>query len=379
MVPPGCEALPYEVANVRGPTKGLERVRLAIAVKILDRSEKLIRSASGLIPPRGRQGQETLIQPPPFSYAVLSSFAMARWVRKHRPDVAFVLEAYPHGLAAALAPDARRVVMPWGADIYQYAEASPLIRWVLGWSLRRAHLVCPAAVTAVPYLQQAFGVDRKRVVAIPWGVDRRLFFSRSRRERQQIRERYQLFGEDVLVLNVRRFAPHWGCREALEVCLRVAGQRGDCRFLFFGGGKDELVEQAKRRVKQAGFGDRFIFFPQLSLEECAEVMAISDVFLSLHRSGDMRSWSIVQAAACGAVPILSDQAEYREMMRDGFSACLVNPDDVEAVAGEINYLIDNVKKREAMRAKNAAYISYYEDSEKQMKKMITEIEKILRY
>gem|GEM_PF-4137890 len=88
---------------------------------------------------------------------------------------------------------------------------------------------------------------------------------------------------------------------------------------------------------------------------------MADVFLSLHRDRDMRSWSIVQAAACGAAPVLSDQAEYRCMEEEGFRALFVDPSDTWATVRAVVRYAEDANLRARIRALNLRYVATRED------------------
>ena len=376
------EDFPLRVVNTRVPVAPLTRFARAAFVAGVDGTDAAARQIArfrnrpqGVVP-------GAALQPPSVSYALLSSLAMAKWVRRCRPRFVFALEAYPHGLAAALSKDTTRIVMPWGGDIYQYAEASPLIRLILRYSLRRAHLVCPAAESAVAILRERYRLPSQRICAAPWGVDRSVFHPVDDRRRGELRDRYGLPRDAAVVLNVRRFAPHWGCHEAMEALVALARSRSDCRCVLLGGGGEayaHLSTEAQRRVKEQGLSQQFLFLPEVvTLQECADLMALSDVFISLHRDRDMRSWSIVQAAACGAVPVLTDQEEYRLMERDGFRASFVAAADAESVVRAIETYLDDDALRAQARAANVSYVAQHEDLEIRMGRLLEAIGAAIR-
>lgn len=375
--PEVSDDVPFPVANTRALAATLPRLArgaLAVGADALDavtrRVGRLGRSKRALV-------ESTGLQPPAVSYALLSSLAMARWIRRHRPRFVFALEAYPHGLAAALSTHTTRIVMPWGGDIFQYAEASPVIRGILRFSLRRAHLICPGAESVVAGICERYRLPSHRVRAMPWGVDRSVFRPANDETRKALREKYGLPRDASVVLNVRRFAPHWGCHEAMDALIALARRRSDCRCVVLAGGggvNARLSADARERVKAQGLSQQFLFLPDaVPIRDCADLMALSDVFISLHRDRDMRSWSIVQAAACGAVPVLTDQVEYRLMERDGFRALFVEAADSNAVVDAIEAYLDSGDLRAHSRAANLSYVAEHEDLEIRMGKLMEAI------
>ncbi|MEP0773169.1 MAG: glycosyltransferase family 4 protein [Acidobacteriota bacterium] len=356
---------PFQVVNLWDQQRGWRRFLRVVSGFMCNQVDRLFLALGQPMTQGWDHLGELDRRPPSLNYALHSAIAMARWVRREKPRCVFALEAYPHGLAAALCDKTTRVVMPWGSDIFRYAEASPLVRWLLKWTLRRAHLVCPGAVSAARELQARFRLRPQSVVAAPWGVDRSLFRPRGEGEKRELRRKVGVAEDGLVVLNVRRFAPLWGCHEVLEVMLILAQQRNDCQCVLFGGAGEKyahLVRAARERVEALGLTARFHFLPaEVSLEACAEWMAMADVFLSLHRDRDMRSWSIVQAAACGAAPVLSDQAEYRCMEEEGFRALFVDPSDTWATVRAVVRYAEDANLRARIRALNLRYVATRED------------------
>lgn len=102
-------------------------------------------------------------------------------------------------------------------------------------------------------------------------------------------------------------------------------------------------------------------------------MAASDVFVSLMGLGDMRSASVLQAACAGAVPVLAEHAEYRELEKLGFRAQFVDPNRPAAVAGAVRLYLENGELVKVTRAANQRYIAQCEDFDTQMGRLLEAI------
>ncbi|MDT7604824.1 MAG: hypothetical protein QOF61_2821, partial [Acidobacteriota bacterium] len=163
---------------------------------------------------------------------------------------------------------------------------------------------------------------------------------------------------------------------ALEAFIQLASEHPATHFILLGGyATEEFTRQAKARLEGEGLLSRFTLLEgHTSLEVCAELMSISDVFASLLGRGDMRSTSILQATAAGGVPIISDLPEYREMERLGFAGLFVRPGSVEDVLGALRFVIQNPASASEMVARNEIYIAEHEDHLKQMDKLLSLID-----
>lgn len=315
---------------------------------------------------------------PSFVGPVANAFSIARLVRKLNPDFVFGQEAFAYGLATALCRHVPKFLMPWGGDIYQFAETSHFAFRIVQYSLRHVDMVCPCSLAAVPHVCAQYGVSPEKVRAISWGVDRAMFRKATPKQRRVICSKYGIDPDSTIINNCRRFMPDWGCFSALEAFIRYAKEDDSAHFVMFGSaGRKSFIQQAREMLRKHKVSKRFTLFEEsIPLRQYSEFMSISEVFVSLMRTRDMRSSSILQAAAGGAVPVLSDQAEYREMEKLGFKALFVGALDVGGVVTALHRYVHNPRLRTEYAAQNLQYIERYEDSERQMDLLLAVIEDI---
>lgn len=256
-----------------------------------------------------------------------------------------------------------------------YAEKSAISFRMVQWALRSVDLVCPTSATGAAHVAERFGIPVPQVRAISWGVDRRLFSPASDEQRAATRRRLGLHPERPLVMNVRRFRPIWGSEVVMDAFLQLAQEVPEVSFVLLGGrGTEGYVGAARRRISVTPFADRFVFCDgDLPLGDCAELMAASDIFVSLMGMADMRSSSVLQAASAGAVPVLAEHAEYRHLERCGFRAQFVGADRPAEVADAVRrYLADDPLRR-STRIANQEYIARWEDFDAQMEELLRTI------
>lgn len=305
----------------------------------------------------------------------------ARRAQSLKPAFVFGQEAFAHGVATALCRYTPRILMPWGADVFWAPNGSPVSFAMVRWVLRSVDLVCPTSIAATSYIERRFGVPSTRLRAVSWGLDRDLFRARDMRDRIATRRSLGLDPSLPMILSVRRFLPGWGGAATVEGLLRLC--EDDPRPLSFvllgGAGSEPYVRIARERIAGTRFAERFRFIDaDLSLAECARLMAAADVFVSLMGAGDMRSASVLQAASSGAVPVLAEHPEYRAIERLGFRALFVDPADPAQVAVAIRSYLDSAELCEETRDSNRRYLATYEDSRVQMRQLLEVIESACR-
>ena len=296
----------------------------------------------------------------------------SRAVESEQPDFVFGQEAAAYGFATARCRNVPRVLFPWGADIFFCVETSPFLRWMVRYAVRHCELIVPSSSTAVSRLVKDLGADAASVTPVSWGADLSLFERADSESRNTLLTELGFSDDAVVVMNCRRFLPLWGAKEVLGAFVDAAQRMPETRFILLGGAGSEMhVEQARAVVKAKDLTDRFYFVDgNISLERCAELMSVSDVSVSLLGTGDMRSSSVLQAAAAGGVPVLAESMEYRHMADAGFQAIFVKRGDHKEITDVIENLAQNQELRNRIRQQNRRYLLDNEDAPRQMQRLL---------
>ena len=321
---------------------------------------------SRVMVPAGRDDYISLAEP------IVFGISISRLVRSLKPRFVYGHDASISGLATALCRGFPRILQPWGGDIHEHADSSSLINAIVKYSLRHVDLVCPGSITAARYVVDHFGVSPNRVHAVPWGVDRRMFYRADDEKRRTVCARYGIDPTAMIFMNVRRFRPHWGSDIVLNAFIRFAGERAKSHFVLLGGANSEpYVLEARKRLVGTPLEKRFTFFDgEIPLTDCAELMSVADVFTSVVRKNDIGSWAVLQAAAAGSAPIMSDHGEYREMVNLGFRTLFVDINDEDTIIAAMRTYAEDANLRRSTAGCNQQYISRYEDYERQMTKLL---------
>ena len=245
-------------------------------------------------------------------------------------------------------------------------------------SLKEVDLIVPSSTMAAQHISERFKISPEKVTAVSWGVDRKKFRRVEGEQRRSVRAKWNIKTEATVVLNPRRFRPDWGAFVSLDAFLQIASENSETHFILFGGRNTEtFTKQAQDKISEKGLSDRFtILEGEASLDVCAELMSVSDVMVSLLGRGDMRSASVLQAAAAGAAPIISDNSEYREMERLGFKALFVAPGSVEEVVNALRSYLNDAQRAQEFVVQNDEYLTKHEDYSRQMDKMLNLIEAV---
>lgn len=308
----------------------------------------------------------------------LDALDLAKAARALRPTFVFGHEAAAYGLATSLCRDVPRILFPWGGDVFSCAETWPGAYWVIRQVLRSADLIVPSSVTGAKHVVERFAVPANRVQPISWGVDPQRLQRADAEKKKAICAQWQMPADRLLIFNCRRFAPQWGCHQAVLAFIEAARRLPDAHFVLLGGPAESIaphVEASRRQINAAGLSDRFTLIDHaIPFEAYEGLLTVVDVSVSLQGRGDMRSGSVVQAAGAGTALVLADNPEYRLMEQDGLCALFVEPSDIEAVAAAVIRYAREPALRQMTRDANRKYIAEYENHTTQMDRMLAHIE-----
>lgn len=308
---------------------------------------------------------------PPLGPILADAVSIGLAVRKLKPKFVFGQDVLLSGPAVAACTGTTRILMPFGGDIFHYSEISRSIKRLVGLSLRRADLVVPSASSSADRLRNDFHVPPSKVWPIGWGVDAKLFRPRPEEERRALRARYGIAEDALVVINLRRMQPLWGSDVIADAFLQLASTRPDFHGIVMSGlGDAAHVHELRARFESAGLSGRGTFFDQdVPLAEYADLLALSDLGVSAMRVVDMRSWSILQAAASGVVPLLVDQPEYQAMTSDGLQAVFFRDVDAGQIVDAVNRSAADDQLR-LVRERNRDFIVQKESFDTQMDKLV---------
>lgn len=245
--------------------------------------------------------------------AVARPAALLAGVGGRRPGVVYT----PHGFAF-LAPGGRM-----RRGVYLAVERA------LGRITDRLIAVSPtegAAATASGVVPAA------RVVTIPNGVAVTDVPPPARRAEVRQREGW---GDGPVVGTVARMSPQKDPTTWLETAARLAATWPAVRFVWIWGG--ELEDDVRRRVHDAGLGERLVFTGYRP--DARELIGAFDVFLLTSRFEGL-PYTVIEALAAGTPVVATDVVGTRDVVTHEVTGLLAPAGDAAALAGHVVRLLE---------------------------------------
>ncbi|HSG28434.1 MAG TPA: glycosyltransferase [Candidatus Krumholzibacterium sp.] len=244
-------------------------------------------------------------------------------LERFSPDIVNALYVSGYGFTAALCGYRPLVVSALGSDMLVDYPSSPVHRM----QIRRALLSADLITTDADNLTEAVvaaGADRERVLKVFFGIEESIFHPPSA-------VRAGPAGRRIRVISTRNLYEIYNLRLLTDAAAMLPAD-ADVSFTICGDGP--LRRPLEERVRRAGMEGRFEFTGKLAPEAVAEKLRGSDIYVSTSLS-DSTSVSLLEAMACGDIPVVTDIPANREWIEDGVNGYLVDTGSPEGLSSRI--------------------------------------------
>lgn len=198
------------------------------------------------------------------------------------------------------------------------------------------------------------------VRVVPLGTDPEHF--RPGLDTRAVRARYRLNG-DRWVISVGRLEPYKGIDVALQSIARLRRRGVDVSYLVVGTGKKRA--SYRRMAAELGIGDSVRFIGSVPDADLPALYNFAQAYLGVSRRADRSQVegfgiALAEASACGLPVIAGRSGGLAEVVRDGETGLVVEPDDPDAVAAAVGRVFDDqLLSRRLGQAGRQAVETYY--------------------
>ncbi len=272
--------------------------------------------------------------------------AIRKELARFRPEIVNALYVGGYGFVAARSGFRPLVVTSLGSDLLVDYPSSLVHRLQIRSVLRQADLVLTDA-DELSRVAIAAGASPAKILKTYMGIDERVFFPRkSAPDRTRP-------GGGMRVVSTRNLHPIYNV-ELLVDAAPIVRRRIDAHFVVCGDGPERA--RLEEKVKRFSLEGCFVFKGRLDPEGIARELRAADVYASTSKS-DSTSVSLIEAMACGAVPVVTDLPANREWIRDGENGRIVRNGDAASLAGAVIETLDNAVFRTSARETNILVVN----------------------
>lgn len=294
-------------------------------------SSKVRRISPKVQPLRGRTGH----------------FQRLVWIQTSLPfrlladQAAILFSPLPEGMLFPLVPQVVVVhdILPLHF-LEEYPRQQHYFRAFVPMILRRSQVIIAVSERTKQDIGDTYGIGADRIRVVPNGVDRSRY--RTGIDPAGSKRKY---GLEAYLLYVGNLLPHKNLPRLLEAFALVA-ERFPHRLVIAGKKDPRYAPALEGKVKALGLEEKVSFLDYVPSEELPALYAGADLFIlpSLYEGFGL---PVLEAMACGTPVIASRAGSIPEVAAD--AALLIDPYDVQELAGAIEAVLGDPGTREMMR------------------------------
>ena len=289
------------------------------------------------------------------------------------PDILHAHFVTKWGWLAALSGFHPLVLTPWGSDLFIDAEKSTYHRLLTRYTLKNADLITANSQTL---RKQAcvLGADPACTFIIQDGINLKRF---KKVDSKSLEEKLNIPMGVPVIFSPRMMKPVYNIETVIRVLSAVHEHQPDAVFIIVNYPKNDYAKKIKNKIIEADIIEQVRLVDCIPNSDMPKYYSLADVTLSIPLS-DSTASSVLEAMACGSVPVVSNLPALREMITEGESGYLVSPLHFSEIARKISDILNNsqdtheISKHNMQRVKEIANQEFWMGEMERLYKTILE-------
>ena len=261
-----------------------------------------------------------------FRWSDLPKFVsgLRRVIRRIKPDLIHAGPIQTCAFIAILTGFRPVLTMSWGFDLMKDVDRSWWWRFATEFTLQRsAYFTSDAQVTCDKAIR--FGMDPKRTVVFPWGVDLNYYCPEPREKPLGKSKGFTLFCN-------RSWEPNYGVDVLAQAFVDVSQRQSEMSLILLSGGSQSSL--IRNTLERGGVMERVTLTGQISQRDLPRYYRMADLFISpSHVDGS--SVSLMEALACGLPCLVSDIPANKEWVSESQNGWLFPDGNAQALASKL--------------------------------------------
>jgi len=220
---------------------------------------------------------------------------------------------------------------------------SRMMAWFCKYAIRRADSILSWAEHTTDRLVQ-LGADRSIIDTFPRGVRPDLFFPRPATAPS----------DGQTIITTRSLVPDYRYDEILRAIHDLVGYMPEVKYQIAGEGRTR--PHLEQLVTQLGLEPHVEFLGYVPTVDLPNRLRAADVYVSAYLE-DGVSMSLLEAMACGLLPVVPDTEPNQIWVQDGVNGLLFRPGDHRSLVQQLREALSNPSLRSRAREYNVKAIA----------------------
>ena len=264
----------------------------------------------------------------------------AHIIRHIKPDILHAFYAEFYGWLGALSGFHPFIISVFGGDVKLDPQKGRFIKSKIAFGLNHADMITAQNHTLIKFMNREFKIPTGKMLHVPWGVDMNLFYKGYAGEVNRLRQKLDIPQKACVVLSPRQMHPLYQIDLIVHAIPMVLKKHPETFFVFLSsldqaddGHYHRQVRDLAQQLNVTGH-TRFLKNP-VSPTDMPVYLNMAEVSVSIPQM-DQFGLTVLEAMACGSIPIVSNLECYREYLKDGHNAFFVKEAQPIQIANCIN-------------------------------------------
>ena len=260
------------------------------------------------------------------------------------PDILHAHWSTSYGLLAAVSGFHPLIISTWGRDIIDSPRESWILKKIVKYNLSKADVITATSLMLKKETQQYVQVGQK-VHHIPFGIDTENFSVNSEMKDNNT----------IYIGTVKSLEEKYGISYLIQAFAQVKMQITNVELIIVGVGS--LFNKLVKLAESLGINNSITFAGKVENDEVVHYLHKMDIFVvpSISES-ETFGVAAVEASACGLPVIASNIGGLPEVIIDGKTGFLIDPENIDDLTEKLLILINDKIMRKKMGEEGRNYI-----------------------
>ncbi|ERI90756.1 glycosyltransferase, group 1 family protein [Clostridiales bacterium oral taxon 876 str. F0540] len=227
-------------------------------------------------------------------------------LKRIKPDIVNAHYITSYGFLSSLMNVHNLVLSAWGSDILITPRKNKIYEFITRYALKKAKLITSDSEYMTTVIND---LVKNEVITVPMGVEERLC-SLARQEDNN----------KITILSLRTVDRNCNIDCIVRAFNKLCKRYGNVRLIIANNGPE--IENIKKLVKQLDLESKVDFRGFISRDSLIELLLEAQMYVSIPDS-DSTSVTLLEAMACGTIPIVSNIPANCEWIRDNYNGLIV--------------------------------------------------------
>ncbi len=254
-------------------------------------------------------------------------------VDEFTPDVVHAFWATSYGFLGARLRTKSFFVSVWGMDITD-STRNFIMRQIVKYTLSSAEKIFCTSQFLLHQTEPL--VDNDNLVHIPFGIDTHQFFPVKSEK-----------CDSVVIGSTKSFEPKYGLMNLIRAFEIISNEGGNVELVLVGSGS--LKDEAQEYVRVNMIENRVTFYEAVDVDMIPEFLNKMDIYVMPSVSNSETFGVAALEASASGIPVIASRiGGVPEVVDDGVTGLLVEPNDIEALTSALKELVGNSQLRRKM-------------------------------